>query len=76
MKKIKIEVRKKGERYNEPGELIETIDRIIRFESIGNFVPGFCRYKNKRYLVNSTMGDLSDPFRATEEYLNHLYIEV
>jgi hypothetical protein len=71
-----IEVRKKGQRYGEPGELIETIKRVTWLEAIGNFNPMFCRYKGKRVLVQSKLGDLSDPFRRTDEYLASLYIEI
>ena len=76
-RKQTIRVCKKGERYGEPGELIEVIKRVCRAEAIGNFNPIFCRYKdNKRCLVQSEHGDLSDPFRRTEEYMTSLYIEV
>lgn len=75
-KRLKIEVRSKGERYGEPGELIKTIFRVTWCEAIGNFNPMFCRYKRKRTLVQSRDGDLSDPFRRTEKYLKTLYIEV
>jgi hypothetical protein len=74
--KEKIEVRKKGVKWNEPGELIETIRRKLRFEEIGNFNPAFCTYKRKRHLVLSKEGDLSDPFRREESYLDSLYIEI
>ena len=76
MKKYKIEVREKGEKYGEPGKLIETIKRKLYAEQIGNFNPIFCRYKNTKYLVQSMEGDLSDPFRRTPEYLNTLFIEI
>ena len=76
MQKLKIQVHKKGERYGQPGELIETIQRKCWAEAIGNFNPMFCRYKKKRCLVQSQHGDLSDPFRRTEDYLTTLYIEV
>lgn len=59
------------------GDFKETIKRVLRSESIGNFNPFFCTYKgNKRCLVKSEIGDLSDPFRRTEEYAKTLYIEV
>ena len=76
MKKEQIEVRLKGERYGEPGELIETIKRKLVAEMIGNFNPVFCRYKGGKYLVSSKEGDLSDPFRRDESYLETLYIEI
>ena len=57
-------------------EVVETITRKCWAESIGNFNPIFCRYKYKRTLVHSDDGDLSDPFRATEDYLKTLFITV
>lgn len=57
-------------------EVVETITRKCWAESIGNFNPIFCRYKNKRTLVHSDDGDLSDPFRREEGYLKTLFIEV
>lgn len=76
MKKQIIEVREKGTKYNEPGKLIKIIHRKVWLECIGNFNPMFCRYNKKRELVKSLAGDISDPFRRTDEYLNTLYIEV
>lgn len=76
MNKVSIAVHEKGEKYNEPGKLIETIKRKPWLEAIGNFNPMFCRYKGQRCLVSSKEGDLSDPFRREEGYLNTLYIEV
>jgi hypothetical protein len=76
-KQYQISVREKGERYLEPGKEIETIKRVLRAESIGNFNPIFCTYKgDKRVLVHSLEGDISDPFRSGESYLKTLYIEV
>ena len=76
-KKYLIQVRRKGTRYNEPGEVIGYIWRALRTEAIGNFNPIFCTYnKDKRVLVKSLEGDLSDPFRRHEGYLKSLYIEV
>jgi len=70
---MKIQVRiKRG--YNNPGAPVGTIDRKLVSESIGNFNPIFCTYHYRKYLVESILGDLSDPFRREEEYLNHLYI--
>lgn len=51
------------------------IKRQLRGRVWGNFNPIFCTYKGKEYLVQSTHGDLSDPFRRTEDYLTGLYIE-
>ncbi len=76
MKKQTVNVCKKGERYGEPGALVEVIKRKLWAEAIGNFNPVFCRYKNERHLVQSIEGDLSDPFRREESYLKSLYIEV
>ncbi|MEK6884337.1 MAG: hypothetical protein AABY22_32195 [Nanoarchaeota archaeon] len=52
------------------------IKRKIWAEAIGNFNPIFCRYLGKRTLVKSEIGDLSDPFRREENYLNSLFIEI
>jgi hypothetical protein len=76
MKKFLIEARKKGEKFGEPGELIETFNSILASEEIGNFNPIFCFYKGKRVMVSSKEGDLSDPFRRETSYLKSLYIEV
>lgn len=75
-KKVAISVRLRGTKYGEPGREIEVIHRVLRFESIGNFNPIFCTYQNKKYLVQSLEGDISDPFRRKESYLNSLYIEI
>ena len=56
-------------------EIVETIKRAIRAEQIGNFNPLFCTYKGKRTLVHSDEGDLSDPFRRTEEYAKTFFIK-
>lgn len=71
-----ISVRLRGTKYKEPGREIEVIHRVLRFEAIGNFNPIFCTYQNKKYLVQSLEGDISDPFRRKESYLNSLYIEI
>ena len=76
VKKHSVDVCRKGERYGEPGEVIETIERVLHAEQIGNFNPVFCRYRGKDWLVSSREGDLSDPFRRTESYLSELFIEV
>lgn len=76
MKKYLVEVRKKGEKFREPGELIETVNTILKAEEVGNFNPIFCIYKDKRVMVSSKEGDLSDPFRRETSYLESLYIEI
>ncbi len=75
MIKYKILVHKKGH-YGTPGELIEVIKRSLQAKAIGNFNPIFCTYTGKQHLVHSLQGDLSDPFRGEESYLNTLYIEI
>jgi len=70
---MKIQVRIKGD-YNNPGVIVGNIDRKIKSEMVGNFNPIYCTYHYKKYLVESTLGDLSDPFRRNGEYLKHLYI--
>ncbi len=75
MKRHRIEVRiKRG--FMRPGVLVGEIKRVLRAEAIGNFNPVFCTYHGKRHLVSSMEGDLSDPFRRDESYLNKLYIEL
>jgi len=71
MKKQHIQVR-----FKPTGQIINTIKRVLRAEQIGNFCPIFCTYKGKRTLVKSEAGDLSDPFRRTETYIQSLFIEV
>jgi len=58
------------------GNTIKVIKRKLVFEQIGNFCPAFATYKGKPYLVNSTDGDLSDPFRREVSYLTSLFIKV
>ena len=80
MDKQTIQVRHytKEYQYPKPDEftVIETITRKLWAETIGNFNPIFCTYKGKRTLVHSDNGDISDPFRRDESYLNTLYIKV
>jgi hypothetical protein len=77
--KKQIQVRKYPEGTNhfrsQSFQVVETISRKPWLEAMGNFNPMFCRYNGKRYLVNSDNGDLSDPFRRTENYLKTLFIE-
>lgn len=55
--------------------VVETIERVLRAEQIGNFNPLFCRYANNpRVLVLSDEGDVSDPFRREESYSGSFYI--
>lgn len=89
-KKHSVQVRKYGEgqtHYGSPSmgkitgnfgthEVVETIQRTLRAEAIGNFNPIFCTYQGKDRLVQSDEGDVSDPFRASEEYLKTLFITV
>jgi len=82
MEKMNIQVRERNQVILSDGRIlnghniIKTIQRKPWMESCGNFNPIFCRYQGKRYLVKSDEGDLSDPFRADESYLQTLYIEV
>lgn len=62
--------------HGKPFELVETIQRVIWAEMIGNFNPFFCRYKGKRTLILSDEGDLSDPFRREESYAKSFFISV
>lgn len=74
--KILIHVHKKGEKFGKPGEHLVDIRRKLKAEMFGNFNPLFCTYAGEKYLVKSTTGDLSDPFRRDESYLDYLFIEV
>jgi len=60
--------------------VVETIQRKLWGEQIGNFNPVFCRYHGaktpQRVLVQSDAGDLSDPFRREESYSQTFYIEL
>lgn len=75
MKKHKLQVRIKRE-YDNPGHILGVIKRVLRAEMIGNFNPIFCTYHGKKHLVKSLSGDLSDPFRRDESYVESLYIEI
>lgn len=74
-RRYKIDVCKKGKRHGEPGDVVETIERVIWAEQIGNFNPFYCRYRGLRTLVKSYDGDLDDPFRRDPSFLKTLYIE-
>jgi hypothetical protein len=69
----------KRERFNITvrvnGVEVRSIKRALRSEMIGNFNPMFCTYQGRKHLVQSTYGDISDPFRRTDQYLLRLYIE-
>lgn len=52
------------------------IDRVLNVDQVGNFARVACRYNGKTYLVNSEAGDIGDPFRADESYLDTLFIDV
>ncbi len=54
--------------------VVETIERAIRSEMIGNFNPFFCDYNGRRELLHSDAGDLSDPFRREQSYAESLFI--
>lgn len=86
MKKFQIQVRKQlvktdsetfAQFFARKAGVVETISRQIRSEQIGNFNPLFCTYKgNKRSLIKSDSGDVSDPFRREESYAKSFYIEI
>lgn len=61
--------------YDAKNNLVGTVKRVLRGEMIGNFNPVFCTYKGKKMLVQSEEGDLSDPFRRDEAYLQTLFIK-
>jgi hypothetical protein len=61
---------------NGDGTVVETIKRVLRAESIGNFNPLFCSYRGKaRCLVESDALHLDDPFRCCEsDHAGKLFI--
>ena len=79
-RKFPVEVRRypPGKNHHSSNEFdkVETIRVRLRAEQIGNFNPIFCQYKGKRTLVHSEAGDVSDPFRREEKYLESLFIEL
>ena len=58
------------------GSKIETINVVLRGESIGNFNPLFCTYKKrKRCLVESDEPHLDDPMRCVvADHIGKLFI--
>ena len=58
------------------GKLIKSVDRVLYFEQIGNFNPCFTIFSGYPRLVHSFRGDMSDPFRRDNSYLDHLYINL
>lgn len=75
--KIQVRLYTKSDMGNDCYAVVETIQRVIYAESIGNFNPIFCRYKgNKRVLIHSDAGDVSDPFRCNESYAESFFITV
>jgi hypothetical protein len=71
MKKHSISVYNKQTRV-----LVKNIKRKLRQEAIGNFCPIFCTYMGEQKLVKSRKGDLSDPFRRDDSYVDELYLEI
>jgi hypothetical protein len=59
---------------DQDGKYIKSINRKPHAEQIGNFNPIFIRYNGKDHLLKSDTGDPSDPFRLTQDVLNHSYI--
>ncbi len=80
--KYTIEVREVARDYSlydgsAPYTVRETIRRKLRADQVGNFNPLFCTYRgDKRVLVHSDAGDLSDPFRREQSYDKSLFIRV
>jgi hypothetical protein len=71
-----VNVCKPSGKFRIMGEVIEQIQVPLKAEQTGNFSFIYCIHKRKKYWVNSELGDISDPFRRTEEYLSKLYIEI
>lgn len=70
MKKYTISVFNK-----QTGVFVKNVKRVLRQEAIGNFSPVFCTYMGSQRLVKSKKGDLSDPFRRNDSYIDEMYIE-
>jgi len=69
--KVRIELR------DGRNQVIDIIYRKVWSEPVGNFQPVFCRYLNKRHLVQSDELHLDDPLRCNKaDHLNHLFIRV
>ncbi len=60
---------------NNKHEVLETIQRKVYGDTLGNYNRFACRYHGKTHLVHSDKGDIGDPFRADESYLETLFIE-
>lgn len=69
MSKHMVEIRRDG---------LPSYTKLLKLEAepVGNFDPVFCRIGGKKYLVQSELGDLSDPFRRTEDYLTKLFVHI
>lgn len=52
----------------------EIVKRAVKCEQVSNFDLITCVYKGEKYVVYSDVGDLSDPFRRNNTYLDSLYI--
>lgn len=60
---------------NGDGSIVETIQRVVWCEPIGNYAPVFCRYKGKRQLVESDELHLDDPLRCDKaDHIGKLFI--
>lgn len=60
---------------NGDNTLIKTIRVRVWSESIGNFMPVFCKYRGRRRLIESDALDLDDPFRCqVEDHVNKMFI--
>jgi len=77
--KYRVQVRdyKVGSIYTAPmAAVIKTVERKLYGQQIGNFNPFFCRYGGRTFQVHSDAGDVSDPFRRSEEYAETFFIDV
>lgn len=75
-KRFKVVIRKYKNKDKTTWETVGVVVRKLTAKAIGNFNPIFCVYNKKEYLVHSVLGDVSDPFRRTEDFLEYLYIEI
>ena len=76
--KHKVQVRDyhgKSHHVSDDFTVVAEISVVLCSEQIGNFNPLFCTYRgNRRTLVHSDKGDVSDPFRRDDSYLGSLFI--
>jgi hypothetical protein len=74
--KYVVTVKRGCDHFGEGGETLNTIHVRLHSEACGNFDPIYCTYQGKKHLVQSRLGDISDPFRREQAYLDSLFIKI